>query len=112
MKQTPCEYMKWNGLPVIRREFANSMIHEFGLSQNETAKNLGITPAAVSQYMSNKRGKIKINDENLLNEIQISAKNIIKNKEKAVIKETCRICKIMRNKGLIPLICETCINNK
>jgi len=51
--------MKWNGLPVIRREIAESMINKFGLSQKEAALKLGVTPAAVCQYISKKRGKIK-----------------------------------------------------
>ena len=62
MKGTPCEYMMWNGLPVIRKEIAESMINNFGLNQKEAAKNLGVTPAAVCQYLSKKRGKIKIVD--------------------------------------------------
>ena len=64
MKQTPCEYMMWNGLPVIRKEIAESMINNFGLNQKEAAKKLGVTPAAVCQYLSKKRGKIKILNKN------------------------------------------------
>ena len=40
MKSTPCEFMKWNGLPVIRREIAESMINKFGLSQKDAALKL------------------------------------------------------------------------
>ena len=59
MQRTYCEYMMWNGLPVIRREIAESMINKYGLNQKEAAKKLGVTPAAVCQYVSKKRGKIK-----------------------------------------------------
>ena len=45
----------WSGLPVIRKGFAESMINDFGLSQKEAAEKLGITPAAVCQYLSNKQ---------------------------------------------------------
>jgi hypothetical protein len=47
--------MMWYGLPVIRKEIAATMINNFGLNQKETAKKLGITPAAVCQYMSKKK---------------------------------------------------------
>ena len=60
MKRTTCEYMMWSGLPIIRKGIAESMISDFGLSQKEAAEQLGITPAAVCQYVSNKRGKIEI----------------------------------------------------
>ena len=76
MKRTPCEYMMWNGLPVIRKEIAESLISDYGLNQKETAQKLGVTPAAVCQYLSKKRGKIKIIDEEILTEINKSAKRI------------------------------------
>jgi len=112
MKQTPCEYMKWNGLPVIRKEIAENMINEFGLTQKETAKKLGVTPAAISQYISKKRGKIKIIDKNILREINASAKHIIKHGENSVVKETCRLCTIMRNEGIFSFFCSSCDKEK
>ena len=108
MRSTPCEFMKWNGLPVIRREIAESMINKFGLSQKETALKLGLTPAAVCQYISKKRGKIKIIDEKILNEIDKSAKIIIDKGPNSTVNETCRICKIMRSEGLFQFFCDSC----
>ena len=67
MKRTTCEYMMWSGLPVIRKGIAESMINDFGLSQKEAAEQLGLTPAAVCQYVSNKRGKVDISDESVRN---------------------------------------------
>ena len=92
--------MMWNGLPVIRKEIAESMITNYDLTQKAAAQKLGITPAAVCQYLSNKRGKIKILDEEILGEIKISAERIIKNNNVTIITETCRICKILRSKGV------------
>jgi predicted transcriptional regulator len=108
MKRTPCEYMMWNGLPVIRKEIAESMINNHGLNQKETAQKLGVTPAAVCQYLSNKRGKIKIVDPLILNEINESAKIIIQQEDGAVVSETCRICKILIKKGVFPFQCSSC----
>ena len=108
MRRTPCEYMMWNGIPVIRKEIAESMINNFGLNQKETAKKLGVTPAAICQYMSKKRGKIKIIDVQMLEEINTSAKRIIQNNGASVISETCRICKIMRSSGIFSFFCNAC----
>jgi len=100
--------MMWNGLPAIRKQIATSMIHDFGLSQKETAEKLGITPAAVCQYVSKKRGRTELTDEEILYEIKISAKIIIKNGDGKLIPETCRICKLLRKSKDFPLICELC----
>ena len=108
MKRTTCEYMMWNGLPVIRKEIAESMINDFGLSQKETARRLGITPAAVCQYVSRKRGRINIVDDLILKEIKTSAQSIIDNGGGSVIMETCRICKILRKTPEFSLVCKAC----
>jgi hypothetical protein len=88
--------MMWNGLPVIRKEIAVSMINDYGLSQKETAEKLDITPAAICQYLSKKRGRPHIFNEAILTEIKLSAKNIIDTGNGNIIPETCRICKIVR----------------
>ena len=100
MQRTPCEFMMWNGLPVIRKEIAESMITNYELTQKDAAQKLGITPAAVCQYLSNKRGKIKILDEEILGEIKISAERIIQNDGNTILTETCRICRLLRSRGV------------
>ena len=101
MQKTPCEYMQWQGLPVIRKELILSMINNHGLRQKEAAEKLGITPASVSQYLARKRGKISIIDRELLLEINFSAKKIIKQGADIVPFEMCRICKIFRKHGIL-----------
>ena len=108
MRRTTCEYMVWNGLPVIRKEIAESMINDYGLTQKETAEKLGITPAAVCQYLSKKRGRSDIEDKNILSEIKVSAKTIISNGNGHVISETCRICKLLRASNDLDLFCPGC----
>ena len=96
MKRTFCEHMMWNGLPTIRKEIAESMINDYGLSQKETAEKLELTPAAICQYLSKKRGSSKISDKNIISEIKQSAKKIIDNGNGFIISETCRICKLIK----------------
>jgi len=60
-----------------------------------TAEKMGVTPSAICQYLSNKRGKIKIVDENILKEISVSAKRIIEDDKISIIDETCRIMRLV-----------------
>lgn len=108
MQQTPCEYMMWNGLPVIRKEIAECMINTFGLSQKQAANKLHLTPAAVSQYLSNKRGKIKIVDQEILLEIKKSAQLLIESENGSLVDETCRICRLLMTKNAIDFSCLHC----
>jgi predicted transcriptional regulator len=101
MYKTPCEYMLWEGLPIIRKELVKCMVNNFGLHQNEAAEVMGLTPAAVSQYLNKKRGKLSIVDNKILNEISISAEKIINQGPEAMPREICRICEILRSKGLL-----------
>jgi len=98
----------WSGLPVIRKGIAESMINDFELSQKEAAEKLGLTPAAVCQYVSKKRGKIEISDEFVLKQIKVSAGNIIENGGGSVLSETCRICKLLRSTRQFSLVCPSC----
>ena len=98
MIQTPCEYIVWKGLPIIRKEIAKILIDKYGLNQKETAEKLGISYAAVSQYLSGKRGKIEIIDAEILNEIDISAEKILKSVNDVTVTEICRLCKIFISK--------------
>jgi len=100
MKQTPCEYIVWYGLPYIRKEISESMIHKYGLSFSEAAEKLGVSVAAVSQYLSGKRGKMNVSDEEIKDEIDKSAERIIKSGCKIVVSETCKLCKLLISKKI------------
>ena len=100
MSHLPCENIIWYGIPVIRRELAFCLINQFGLSQKEAADKLGITPSAVSQYVSKKRGKITILDEKIIKEIKLSANRINDQGGSVLNSELCKICKILKTEGL------------
>lgn len=104
--KAPCEIIMWYILPSIRKEIAKALIKNHGLNQKEAAKRLGITDAAISQYLSAKRGKVKITDPDILRDIKISAKRIIEGKEGDVIRETCRICGLLRKSKIFSDICK------
>jgi uncharacterized protein len=109
MKQTPCECIVWNGLPVIRKELARSMINDFSLNEKQASEYLCVTPSAVSQYISGKRGNTDIVDKVVLKEIKKSAKKIINNREDILVDEICKLCKFFTKKQIFSQICQTCI---
>lgn len=60
--KVPCENVVWYVLPAIRSELAKELAKV--ISQKEISEILGITQAAVSQYVSNKRGsRIELPDD-------------------------------------------------
>jgi predicted transcriptional regulator len=74
------------------------MIKQFNVSQKEAAQKLGVTPAAVCQYLSKRRGRFAISDEILLREVARAAKRIHE-EEVTAGAETCRLCKLFVSKG-------------
>ncbi len=50
-----CEIVGKYVLPIYRAMLAKELVQKYGLSQTSTAKKLGTTQAAISQYLSSKR---------------------------------------------------------
>jgi predicted transcriptional regulator len=100
MKQIPCEYIVWRGLPIIRKGLIKSMINDHGLSQGESAKKLNLTPAAVSHYLSGKRGKMNITDKEIIKEFNSSAERIIKEGDDILVSEICKLCRFLTSKKI------------
>ncbi len=53
----PCEEIVQEFLPTFRSLIAKELIEKYNFSQVEVAEKLGTTQAAVSQYLSSKRGQ-------------------------------------------------------
>lgn len=93
--KSPCEEVVWDVLPSIRAAIAEELIKR-GLSQKEVSKILGITPPAVSQYVSKKRGySMEFKDE-VLADIGRLADDLIQNRTVNLMERMCQICKDMR----------------
>ena len=90
-------------LPAIRRELASVFIKEHDMNQKEAAEILGLTEAAISQYQHLKRAKEVVFSENVTDEIKISAKKILanKNNKQKVIAEMYRISNLTTVKHIL-----------
>ncbi len=75
MMRAPCEERYRKILPFVRSELARVLVTEYHLSQKKVAEILGVTEAAVSQYLKGKRGKYK--DHRVEKAIRKVAKKIV-----------------------------------
>jgi len=119
MKLMPQEIEVRYILPSLRKEFAVALAKN-KIQQKEIAKMLNITPAAVSQYLSEKRGSTKFKEE-IKKEINNSTSKIIKKsstlhkelyKISSKIKKTSTICDIHRLYDNVPKECNFCFENE
>jgi predicted transcriptional regulator len=95
--KTPCEKVLWFVLPAIRKELVKRLVQGHGYTQRGTARLLGLSDAAVSQYLSKKRGKLDIKEKGFIAEVATSAQRIVKGGTKVVDQEMCRLCGVLRS---------------
>ncbi len=91
----PQELEVWYLIPALRRELAKTFIKEYGLKQKKAAECLGITEAAISQYLKSKRGNEIKFSEDAKKKIEEAAKEIME-KKKDIIEEIYSLCVMMR----------------
>lgn len=95
----------WYIIPAVRKELAKQLTGKYEFSYEKTGTILGISKAAISQYLSNKRAnKIKLNPETK-KEIAKSAEIIVKNNKMAV-GEVQRILRYMKEKKASCDVCK------
>ena len=86
----PCEIMKWKILPAIRREMTIYLINEKKNSRKIVSKKLGLTEAAICQYLKGKRGGNFKFGETELKKIKKLANKLMQQKSNDGL---CFICK-------------------
>jgi len=93
----PQEIEVWYIIPAIRRDITKILVKDYGISYDKVGNILGISKAAVSQYLNNKRAaKIKLH-EKAFEEIKKSCKKIIDRKSDST-KEIQRLLEVIRKK--------------
>jgi hypothetical protein len=117
-KYLPQEIEVWYVIPSIRRELAKAMANK-GLNQKKIASILGVTGAAVSQYISQKRAKEVIFLADIVSEIEKSAEKIMADNDNLIeelqrlldlVKKSRALCTIHHKYGTMPLKCEACMH--
>ena len=87
----PCEIISWHVLPAVRREIATYLVNEKKVTRKIVAKKLGLTEAAVCQYLKHKRGGSHKFNEHDIAKIKEMAEMLVQS-EKGFDK-MCVICK-------------------
>ena len=101
----PQEIEVWYIIPAIRKELAKLLTRKHKMSYEKAGNILGISKAAISQYLSNKRAnKIRLSPE-VKKEISKSSKVIVKNPKEA-LSEMQRILKYMKDKKCSCDVCK------
>lgn len=97
----PCEVVVRYLLPTVRALLARQLVERYDLNQAEVAGRLGTTQAAVSQYLSAKRGGASIPVERLgaVREVVDHVAQGLAGEEltgEQLMKEICGLCELLR----------------
>jgi uncharacterized protein len=96
--ELPQEIEVWYTIPAVRRELARRLVAS-NMTQREVAKTLDVTEAAVSQYLSNKRGTTIEYPLPMQKELSAAVERIKKGSD--VKKEILALCQLMRENKVI-----------
>ncbi|MDD4498702.1 MAG: transcriptional regulator [Methanosarcinaceae archaeon] len=99
--KTTCEIMVQKVLPAIRAELSRVMISDYGCTQQDVAEVLELSRAAVSQYVSEKRGAEIGFSEETQAEIKKFAALLLENELSYQVKVEgmCNVCKFVQKSG-------------
>lgn len=98
--KTACEIMVQRVLPAIRAELARSIINDHGKNQQVAAEILGLSRAAVSQYLNDKRGAEVDFSDGVQQEIQDFASKLVEGmSSKDEVAGMCNVCKFVQRSG-------------
>jgi uncharacterized protein len=94
--KVPCEHAIWYILPQIRADIAKRLV-KGGMNQKEAAEKLGVTAAAVSQYLNSKRAATARQDKEYIKAIEDAVERIREGGSETTISKTlCDCCNACR----------------
>ncbi len=97
MVKLPCQEVVWDLLPAIRAALAAALVRK-GHSQLEAARLLETAPAAISQYLSGKRGYRIEFDDDIKVELERAADELASGDPADVPARLCAICRSIRER--------------
>ena len=122
--RTPCETVVKVVLPAFRSLVAKELTEKYNFSQVATAKELGTTQAAISQYLCSKRGGKRPKELEAMPSVRSVANQVARgiatqslSSFEAMLR-FCELCIALRNRNLlcdmhksaitIPAACDVC----
>jgi len=103
----PCELVTRNFLPAFRSLIAKGLIEDHGFTQAAAAEKLGTTQAAISHYLSSKRGEKYVKPLGNDPLVKSTIKEIVKRLAAGSISSVevadrlCDLCMSLRSRDLI-----------
>ena len=103
----PCIVVVQHILPALRVSVAVELIEKHGLKKKETAEIMGLTPAAITQYLNRTRGdsahQIVKESKNVTNLISEIAKDLAYGESSVdkIVSKLCFACHILQTEGRI-----------
>lgn len=95
--KTTCEMMVQKILPALRATITRVMFLEYGYTQQQIAEILNVSRAAVSQYMSEKRGAEVIFPDEILSKVQEFSTELVTGlDQKQQVDGICHICRFIQ----------------
>ncbi len=117
MAMLPQEIEVWYVLPALRCQMAKSFLEQ-GFSQKQTAKTLGVTEAAVSQYVHAKRAQNVEFGDGFKAKIKAACLGVSGGKQTAYeavqylvrdFKESKQLCNLHHSLEGVPKDCDICL---
>jgi predicted transcriptional regulator len=102
----PCQLIVWNVLPAIRAAIAEELI-ALGVSQLEAARLLDMTPSAISQYRTGKRGYRIVFEGEVRASVSQLARDLKDSRVDDLASRICEICTQIRDENLLEGSCGT-----
>lgn len=103
----PCVVVVRYILPAIRAQIARELTNNYGLRRSEASKKMGVTPAAVTQYLGGVRGEragaMVESSKEVAEAISQIAESLVKNEDPVydVLDKLCRTCRAIKSNGLL-----------
>lgn len=104
MYNLPQEIEVWYIIPAIRKEFAKILTKKYKLTFEKTGEILGVSKAAISQYLKKKRASLLRFPKKIKKEIETSSERIVKNNNIA-LREIIRILNLTKKSGCSCSVC-------
>jgi predicted transcriptional regulator len=101
----PCEIAAKAVVPTIRAMVAKKLNQDYHMKQNDIANLLGITQSAVSQYLSNIRGRALVLEG--IEEVEPIVQDLVHiivakhSNTRFIGKKYCEACRIVREKRML-----------
>jgi len=103
----PCMVVVQHILPALRLEVTKELVEEYGMKRSDAASKMGVTPAAVTQYLSRARGAsattLLEGSEKVMELINELSRDIAAGESPidVLLLKLCRACAAARSEGLI-----------